>query len=169
MRKPTSVLETKLDDLQQAKVVDWCLQYPYYMIAPMIEREFGLKVGNSQLGRFWQQVVVPHLPLRMKRAAGAAEAVAEESEVSGQHFDAAIKAQIKQKSFEILLTPGVAAKDVKALVSLAQKSRSQDLEERRIALEERKARQAEEAEGVVNSPTMTPEEKMDRLKTVFGM
>lgn len=43
-----------------------------------------------------------------------------------------------------------------------------DLQERRVALLEKKAAMADEAKGVVESK-LTPEEKMERIKAIFGM
>ena len=43
------------------------------------------------------------------------------------------------------------------------------LKERRIALEERKLRQAEAAEQVAKNPTLTPEQKGMRYREIFGL
>ena len=43
------------------------------------------------------------------------------------------------------------------------------LEERRVAILEQKARQAEEAEVTISDKALSPEEKQHRLRAIFGM
>jgi hypothetical protein len=51
---------------------------------------------------------------------------------------------------------------------LLLKSRDQDLTERRVILLEQKAAQADQTAAIV-SGAATPEEKMDKIKQIFGM
>lgn len=62
--------------------------------------------------------------------------------------------------------------DAKTYVALAGVRRGTAeirLKERRIALEERKLRQAEAAEQVAKNPTLTPEQKDMRYREIFGL
>ena len=43
------------------------------------------------------------------------------------------------------------------------------IKERRLTLEEKKARQADDAKGIAEDKTLTPEEKEQRIKGVFGI
>ncbi len=52
---------------------------------------------------------------------------------------------------------------------LAQKERSLSLDERKLRLIEAKAAQADAAEKTLGESTLTPEERMTRIRQIFGM
>jgi len=171
MRKPRSdsVLDSLPED-RQAMLVEWLLAgMPYHAVAALVAKEFGVKTSVAALSRFWSGACQQALIARRARAAGAASAVAEEAARHPGQFDAATIDAIKQKAFELLISPAAKPSDVKALAGLMLKARDQDLESRRVALLEQRARQAEEASGVVADKALTDEQKQSRLREIFRM
>jgi hypothetical protein len=168
--KPKSILETKLTEGQQAQLADWLLSgVPYHQAAAMVEKEFGLKVSISAFSRFYQSNCSAALLSRRMRAVKLADEVAVEARSHPGQFTAATIDQLSQKAFELASSPGANPQDVKALFSLVLKSRDQDLVERRVKLLEAKAAQADEASAIAGSGTLSPEEKAQRIKAVFGL
>ncbi|MCW5557720.1 MAG: DUF3486 family protein [Verrucomicrobiae bacterium] len=104
----------------------------------MVSREFGVSCSLSALSGFWQEVCVPVLLKRRSQAVEAAEEIAAEATRTPGRFDAATVDAIKQKAFELAISPLAKPKDVKALFMLLQKSRDQELKEQQIALESRR-------------------------------
>jgi hypothetical protein len=130
MRKTHAILQTKLDEARQAQLADWLIGgMKYHEAVPVIEKEFGLKLGGGwkrQLGDFWQSVCVPQLLRRRHQAVTTSEEIATEAKSRPGQFDAATIDALKQKSFELSINPGANPKDVKALFSLVLKAREQD-------------------------------------------
>ncbi len=170
MSKPKSILETKLSEAQQAQLADWLLSgVPYHQAQQMVEKEFGLKVSISAFSRFWEAYCSPALLARRSRAVKLSDEVAAEARSNPGAFTEATIDQLSQKAFELASSPGANPKDVKALFSLVLKSRDQDLVERRVKLLEAKAAQADEASAIAGSAALTPEEKAQKIKAVFGL
>ena len=115
--------------------------------------------------------LLPHV-LRWGAFAAASDAVAvtntigEEIKRAPGRWEAATIEAIKQKSFELAVSPGAKAADVKALFSLVLKSQAQELSERRVRLLEG----VKETEMAVRRDTrLTPEEKERRMREIFGL
>lgn len=169
MNKPKGKLENELDELQQAQLAEWLLSgMTYHDAVGAVQKEFGLKVGHSAFQVFWERVCVPHLLRRRSVAISTSAEIATEAEKRPGQFDTATIDALKQKAFELAISPRPNPKDVKALFMLVLKARDQDLNERKIRLLEQKAEQAEKAHAVVDSD-LTPEEKQRRLRQIFGM
>ncbi len=167
-----------LPEAQQAQLADWLLGgMPYHQAQALVEKEFGVKVSSlSGFAGFWREVCAPALVARRRKAVEAAEVMGSELSSGSGALDRATVDGIKQKAFELAIAPQSDPKDVKALFVLLQKAADQDLknrqlalEERRVALLEKKAAQAEAAEGVVKDSTLTAEEQRKRIKEIFGM
>lgn len=130
MRKTHAILQTKLGDAQQAQLADWLISgMKYHEAVPVIEKEFGLKLGGGwkrQLGDFWSAVCVPQLLRHRHQAVTTSEEIATEAKARPGQFDAATIDALKQKSFELSINPGANPKDVQALFSLVLKARDQD-------------------------------------------
>jgi hypothetical protein len=60
-------------------------------------------------------------------------------------------------------------KPVMAYLKVQEQRADRRLEERRVAILEQKAKQAEEAEEVTSDKKLSPEEKQTRLRAIFGM
>lgn len=135
MRKPTGKLETELSDGQQAQLADWLLSgMKYHEAVPVVEKEFGLKVGHSAFQAFWEHVCVPVLLRRRSVAVSTAEEIAGEAKARPGQFDQATVDALKQKAFELSISPNANPKNVKALFMLVLKARDQDQKDAELAL-----------------------------------
>ncbi len=171
MRKPTSLLETKLTELQQAELADWLLSgMTYWAAIPNIREKFGLKLSSTSAFRpFWEHVCVPQLLARRRLSKVTADAVGEEAKKHPSQFDEATIDLIKQKVFDLSISPNVNPKDVKALLGLVLKHNDQILDGRRLDLLEKQAAKANEATGVMQDKELSEEEKAARMHELFGV
>lgn len=171
MRKTRSdAVLLNLPEEQQAQLADWLLSgVPYHRAQVLLKDEFGVELRSQRaFCGFWEQVCVPLLLKRRSQAVGTAEEVAKAASEQPGRFDQATIDALKQKAFELSISPQADPRNVKSLMMLVLKARDQDLNERKIVLLERKAAQADEAENVVRSE-LSPEEKQLKLKAIFGM
>lgn len=158
-----------LPEEQQAQLADWLLSgMPYHVARATVEKEFGVKVALSAFTQFWSEVCAGAYIQRRARAVGLADEVAEQVTRTPGQFDKATVDALRQKAFELSVSPQTDPKDVKAIFTLLLKSRDQDIAERRVALLEQKAAQADRVKEVVEGP-QTPEQKQAAIRQIFGM
>lgn len=152
-------------------LADWLLSgMPYYEAQKQVKDQFGVEVRSlKSFSRFWQEVCGPALLARRHQARTVAEELAAEAVKHPGRFDQATIDALKQQAFELSISPNAKPKDVKALFSLVLKARDQDLNERKIAILERKAEQADAAASAVSDGKLSPQEKERRLKQIFGI
>lgn len=91
-------------------------------------------------------------------------------------YDAATLALVKERAYILARTKGASVKDLAMLADiigesakLRMKQRDLDLAERRVALLEKKAAQADAAEGVTRDEALTPEQRQAKLREIFGL
>lgn len=125
-----------LPEEQQAQLADWLLGgMPYHEARTRVEETFGVAVKSlSAFSQFYFVVCRPHLLRKRAQAATMAEEVAEEARKSPAQFDAATIDAIKQRAFELAISPHSSPKDVKAIFMLLQKSRDQEIKAGQLAL-----------------------------------
>jgi hypothetical protein len=172
MRKTRSdAILLNLPEDQQAKLAGWLLNgVPYHEARVLVEKEFGLSLKSlDPFKNFWREVCQPALLARRARAHSTAEQRAEEAKRNPGQFDLATLDAIKQKAYEISEQPDASPKDVKAILMLVLKARDQDLEERRIAVLEKKALQAEQAKGVLEDKELNEAQRAARMREIFGI
>jgi hypothetical protein len=158
-----------LPEEQQAQLAEWLLSgLPYHKARELVDKEFGVQVGLTSFTGFWNDVCSAALIARRAQAVTTAGEVAQAAAASPGQFDAATIDALKQKAFELSISPAAKPGEVKALFMLVLKARDQDLVERRVKLLEQKAAQAEQAGDVLRS-SLTPEQQQARLKEIFGM
>lgn len=139
MRKPQSKLETELSDVQQSELADWLLSgMPYHQARALVAKDFGVTVAISAFTPFWQHVCAPRLIAKRHLALTTAEEIAADAERQPGRFDSATIDALKQRAFELSISPAANPKDVKALFSLVLKSRDQDLKSAQVDLAERR-------------------------------
>jgi hypothetical protein len=178
MRKTRS--DNKLLNLpeeQQAQLAEWLLSgVPYHQAQQLVENQFGVRVSLGKFSLFWSAVCASELLRRRARAVNVANEVAQEAERTPGRFDAATIDALKQKAFELSISPNADPKQVKAIFALVLKARDQELKEgdqelsrTKIELELQKYRDAKaRIEGEINaakaSGGLTPEtlEKIER-------
>ncbi len=181
MQKPRSDAKLlNLPEEKQAQLVDWLLGgTPYHEARALVQKEFGVSVSLASLSHFYQAVCTPHLIRRRAQAVGMAAEVARAAESSPAQFDAATVDAIRQKAFELAISPMSQPKDVKALFMLLQKSRDQELKAETLKLDREKfefdaAKSALEAlpalQQIARTPGLDEREKIDRVRRqLFGV
>lgn len=158
-----------LPEEQQAQLAEWLMAgMPYWRARELVEKDFGVRVSLGKFSSFWERICQPLYHLRRSQAARMAEEVAQVATANPAKFDAATIDALKQKAFELSVNPQAKAAEVKSLLMLVLKTRDQDLEERRVSVLERRAAQAEAAQGVVSSQ-LTPDEQAAKLREIFGV
>ena len=178
MKKPRS--DNKLLNLpeeQQAQLADWLLSgIPYHEAKKLVEKEFNVCVSLSAFSGFWSAVCADELLRRRRRAVNCANDVAMEAEKNPARFDAATVEALRQKAFELAISPGANPKDVKAIFALVLKARDQDLDQEQLKLDREKfellkakAEQADAAKEVTSNAALTPEQKQAEYRRIFGM
>lgn len=183
-RKPRA--DSRLGNLSEdarARLLEWFVTpgMSYVRIkeeAAKPEAEGGLGVVTSvgALSAWWSQHGPAYLIERRRLARNLAADLASDIALSPAQFETATIDAIQQQAFNLAQQPGVDPKDVKAMFSLILKVRDQDtkrqeiaLAERRIALLERKAEQADKAAGIAGDGQLSAAEKEARIKAVFGI
>jgi hypothetical protein len=170
MRKPRS--DSKLLNLpeeQRDEILQMMLSgQPYHVVQKLIAGDpFKLSVSLSSLSSFYGHEAPKRLIQNRLNALRIASEIKTEAEKNPGRFDAATIEALTQRAFEIAINPTAAADDVSKLFSLVLKSRDQDLAARRLKVLEDKAKQADKAKDVSDSP-LSAEEKQTRLKQIFG-
>lgn len=128
---------------QVFRVMSWLYSMPYDRVAERIAEDYDVETSPSALARFWDRFAQPWLAERMRRSSIQARQLAHQldrDEVAGAAVD-----QLTQQVFELLIQPGADPDQVATLFRLLLQSRKLDTDERRIALLEQKAREADEA------------------------
>lgn len=153
MRKTRSDAKLlNLPEEQQAQLAEWLLGgMPYHVAQASVEKEFGVRVSLGAFSQFWAEVCTPQLLRRRSEAAQAADEIAAEASRRPGAFDEATLAALRQKAFELAISPNASPKDVKALYVLIQKARDQDLEERKVGQADRRLVLLEERMRAVQS------------------
>jgi hypothetical protein len=176
MKKPRADAKLlNLPEEQQAQLAEWLLGgMPYHSAREAVRKEFGVEVRSlSAFSVFYSEVCRPQLLRRRAMAATTADEIAAEAEKSPAQFDRATVDAIRQKAFELAISPMSSPADVKALFMLLQKSRDQDLKvegleiaRRRLDILERRESQSKD---VLTNTALSPEEKAARMKQIFGL
>ena len=138
MRKTRSdSILLNLPEEQQAQLAEWLLSgVPYHRAQELLEKEFQVSVRSlSSFGRFWEEVCRPALLARRSRAVSTADEVAASAVSSPGRLDEATIAALKQKAFELAISPGQDPEAVKAVFSLVLKARDQDLDAQKLKLD----------------------------------
>lgn len=170
LTKPKAVLETQLDEQQQAQLAEWLLSgMPYHKARELVADQFGVRVSLGAFSGFWDRVCSSALIARRRRAVSAADTIRQEAEARPGAFDVATLQAIQTKALELSINPACDPAELATLFKLILKARDQDLEERRVQLLEARAAQADEAQKAIKNEALTPEERDARLKQIFGL
>lgn len=144
----------------------------YKDAAAWLKAEHGVKVSVGAVCN-WYSV---H---SWKASAQSAREFAAEITAHGQiegSYDAATLALVQERAYIMARTKGA---DVQELATLAKiigdsaklrmKEKELELSARKVALLEKKAQQADAAEGVTRDETLTPAQREAKLKEIFGL
>jgi hypothetical protein len=187
MRKPRSDSTwDRLTEQRQAEVWDWldAENLSYEAALARARERWGIASSVSALAR-WRSCYAQEMMLRrIAASAERANAVTRQfAENPSNTYDALLQ-MIGQAAFEAKFNGGTdldlgTLKDLAELTGLGLKARKDtadldakqralDLAERRVKLLETKAAQADRAASVLREE-LSPEEKEQRIKAVFGM
>jgi hypothetical protein len=135
MRKSKSIL-LNLPEAQQAQLAEWLLSgVQYHQAKELLEKEFGVRFSSLSVFKpFWEEVCTPEIIRRRARAVSTAEEVASDAQKRPGRLDEATIAALKQKAFELAISPGQDPEAVKAVFSLVLKARDQDLDAEKLRL-----------------------------------
>lgn len=169
MSKPKAIL-LNMPEERQAQLAEWLLGGMHYAPARvMLEKEFGVKVGQTALHEFWKTVCEPEVIRRRKRAAGAAQAVGEEARKSPSPFASATIDQIEQMAFEVSIDPNRDPDKVAKLCGLLLKVRDQNLELMKIEEKKAEAQRDERRLKLLEDRAAAAKAKLTEVKTRGGL
>ena len=136
MSKPKSILETKLDEAQQAELADWLLSGMHYgqaMVA--VKEKFGVEVkSTSSFSQFWDTVCKPLLLTRRHRMARSSDERAEAARKDPAPFEEATVDALAERAYQLAIAPNVSPKDVKSLFMLLVKHKEENRKDRELEL-----------------------------------
>lgn len=121
---------------QQAELAEWLLSgMPYHQAREAVSKQWGVVCSLASLSRFYSEVCVPVLLRRRTQAVATAEEVADAARSTPGRFDQATIDALKQKAFELAISPLSSPKDIKAITTLLLKNTDQDLKRAEIDLQ----------------------------------
>ena len=181
MSKPRSdSILLNLPEEQQAKLADWLLGgTPYHEAKILVEKEFGICFKSLKpFSSFWSQVCQPLVLTRRRRLLPMAEARAKEAQENPGQFDQATLDALKQKAYELAESPTSSLKDVKAVLGLLLKARSEERADRELSFEREKfefdassacLKQLPQLKGISNNKNLSEPEKVEQIRLrLFG-
>lgn len=175
-RKPRS--DSALDSLpahQREQLRTWLVDenLSYEKAVERIEQDFGVRTSRSAVQQFY---ALRCFSLRSSEAREFAEHTVRELKNSGESFDEATIALVRQKAFERAYAKdgnldelAVLAKILGDSRKLSLKAQEVALTDRRIKLLEAKAAQADKAKAITGNPELSEAEKGAQLRLLFGM
>jgi hypothetical protein len=141
---------------------------PYHQALILVRDEFGVDCKSiTPLQAFWRKVCRPLLLGRRQRLQQTAQLHAAAAERHPARFDEAIFDAIRLKAYQAAISPDASLVDAKTLLRLALKLRDQELDQRRIALSERRIEH--EFPPPVQTAPLSPEEYQKRLREIFAI
>jgi len=175
-KKPRSDAKLKsLPPHQRDTLIRWLTEenLSYDQARERLYQDFSIKTSTGALSQFYASSC---FTLRYSQAREIADTVAESMKASPDQFDQATISLIRQKAFERAVSKDGNLDELTLLAKMLHDSRKlqlkekdQSLQERRIAILEQKAAQADTATRIVKDAELTEEEKAKRLKSLFGM
>jgi hypothetical protein len=164
-----------LNPQQKAQLRTWLVDenLAYEKVVELLRDDFNIRTSTGALSRFY---ATECFRLRSSEAKTFAEQCVQELRDSGEKFDEATLALVKQKAFERAYARNgnldelaTLAKIIGDSAKLELKKRDQELTERRIQILEQKAKQADQAQKITGNPKLSDEEKAARMRSLFGL
>jgi hypothetical protein len=148
------------------RVMGWLASGTQAATIEMIRDAYGVETSAAALSGFWRRFKSSWLGERMRRSSQAAHELA--NLLDREQVEASTWDLLSQQAFELLTSPDP---DPHALVKLGKlilQGQKHQLDERKVALLEEKARQADAAKDVMESQ-LSEEEKAAKMRSLFGM
>lgn len=164
MRKlrPDSVIGTLDPDLKDQVDELLLAGHPYRKVQELLA-ESGIKLSLTSIGEYYQRQVLPGKIARQNRTAEELNKIAIEG------IDDATMQALRLTVFDLAASPKTDAKTLNVLMGLVLKAESLKQDDRRLKLLEQRAAQADKAQEAAADTGLTPEEKMQKIRAVFGM
>ena len=123
----------------------------------------GVEVSLQSISEFYRLHV---LPCKWKRMATVAAVL---SKVEGESVTDAAHRAVAQRVFELSTDPKADPELLAKFYKLMNEGQQTAQSERKLALLEAKARRADEAQAVAGDKTQSAEERMRKIKEIFGL
>lgn len=191
MKEPNTTVraDAKLQNLPEAALDElWALRHPEIEgdkvwtltdVAAWVPGRFNFQVSTSAVGNFYQW-------LELKRRMDARNVLADQLKLALAQDPNFSEEQIKKAGQKLFMAEGIIEKDARVFKAMADstqddarlaqnreiiqlKKAAGKRDERKLAILEKKAAQADAAQGVSNDGTLTDEEKAAKLKQIFRM
>lgn len=135
------------------------------LMMPEAEGGFGLgSISVSTIAEFLRHMRTAAFRDRIRAANTTAAEVASEATKTAEHVDDAILAGLREWILDTLLRGELDAKSAKTLVGLVLKGRQQDLDARKVSILEKKASAFDDAAKTAADDTLTPEERLAKIR-----
>lgn len=132
---------------------------------PEDEGGFGLRVAKSTLSTFLRPFRLADYRERIHYTGEAAkQVVTDAARESSADVSQAILLGAQEWAFDMMTQGKIDAGDIKKVLELTFRSRKQDLEERKVALLEKKAAAADQALTDAEDDSLTPEERLEKIR-----
>lgn len=168
-RKPRA--DSKLDTMPESRVLELrdglLAGWSQAECKSWLASECGLSTTGSAITAFYKRHCAPLLRECRKLAAVKAEAIVKDA--GRTDWNTATMELVKQVSFEMLSGQRTDPKVAEKFVKLVLKADSQGRDERKLAMLEAKAKQADAANAITNNDELTEEDKAARIKHLFRM
>lgn len=168
MTKPRS--DSKLFTLpvaDQLWIFELLKRVSYKAAQAAISAKLNIDVSVAVLANAWQEWSRKELEERVLKSKGAADDVLQLIDNPDQ-LDAALALALKQSAFEMVMQGGD-PKTIKNFCTILLNDQKLKQDDKKIALQERRLKQAEEAEAVVKNADLSPEDRDKRMKEIFGL
>jgi len=175
MKKPRSDAKLlNLPEEQQALLAEHLLSgMRYHDAKKFVQAEFQVTTSLASLSAFWDEVCTSALITRRQQAVTTADEIAAEVQKKPGQFDSATIDAIKQKAFELSISPRSAPGEVHDLFSLILKAKDQELKNKDIDIKIRRLELAEQQLDKVKSALTDGSKSMTqreaRMKEIFGL
>lgn len=168
MGKPRSDSKLKtLPPRQQGEIFALLQSTSYVQAKGIVREKFGVETSVGALCEFFAWYPTSRI---VEEAASIADQLkADLKKLPGLDLDDDKLSRIGQAAFEAQALKAGDSDAFVALRKLRQKDNEHRLNERRIALLERKAAQADQAEGVTRDESLTPEQREAKMREIFGL
>lgn len=179
----------KLPENQQAALEEWLFERTararadgtsevrtdtYDEALERLHLDFNVRSSRAALGRFYRRVSQRRLLESITRNAAKANEIEDAFQKNAAPVPQAVVKLVTQLAFEEITKGADLDKDfivklTKLAVDSGLKAKKLELDERKVSLLEAKAKQAEDAEKAMGDTKLSPEEKQQKLRQIFGM
>lgn len=161
--------DSKLDSLPPARLAELVqgllCGWSYMQATDWLQVECGLSVSLSAFTPFYQRHVEPVLRERKQFAALTARTLAKMARET-EAFDAAAIAELKEYAYRLIRDPNSDPEDARKWMETLIKAQAGSRDDRKLAILEAKAAQADAAKDVLGT-SLTPEEQNRRLREIL--